>query len=102
MSLEETVEHLLVAERKLSAHDTRVVHTEDGVDVLHTLRPDVGELFDLRCRVLDLLVGHLQAELLHPRLNRVPACEPVATRNVCTNTSISISIGISIGISGEM
>ena len=78
MSPQETIEHLLVAELELSAHNTRVVHTEDGIDVLHALRPDVGELLDLGRGVLDLVVGHLQAELLHSRLDRVPARQPVA------------------------
>ena len=80
MPLQETVEHLPVADRELAAHDARVVHAQDGVDVLHALCADIGKILDLRRRVLDLVVRHLQAELLHPRLDRVPAGQPVATR----------------------
>ena len=83
--LQEAVEHLAVAELELAAHDARVVHAQDGVDVLHALRADVGELLDLRRRVLDLVVRHLQPELLDPRLDRVPAGQPVAA---CASVSV--------------
>jgi hypothetical protein len=42
------------------------------------LRTDVRELLDFSGRVLDLGVRHRKLQLLHARLDGVPACKPVS------------------------
>ena len=54
MLLQETIECFLLANSELAGLDTRVVDTEERVDVVHGLRAHVGELLDLGGRVLDL------------------------------------------------
>lgn len=43
--------------------------SENGVDIVHGLCPDVGELLDLLRNILDLVVGEDELELLHSRLD---------------------------------
>jgi hypothetical protein len=54
MSLEELVKHFSITDGEFTVDDTRMVHAQDGVHVLHTLCSDVGELFDLGGSILDL------------------------------------------------
>ena len=54
MGLEQLVEDVLLSDVQLSADDTTVVHTKDGVDVLHALCSDISELLDLGGGILDL------------------------------------------------
>lgn len=42
MLFQELVEDVMLANVELSADNASVVDTEDGVDVLHALCPDVG------------------------------------------------------------
>jgi hypothetical protein len=65
-----------------------VVDTQERVDVVHRLRADVRELLDLRGRVLDLLVGEDEPELLDARLDRVPAGEAVSDRDVAREPEV--------------
>ena len=51
---EQPVESFLLADSKLSRLNSRVVDTEEGVNVVHGLRTDVRELLDLSCGILDL------------------------------------------------
>lgn len=48
--------------------------SENRVDVVHGLCPDVGELLDLLRHVLDLVVGQHELELLHSRLDLRRMC----------------------------
>jgi hypothetical protein len=73
---------------KLAGLDAGVIDTEQGVDVIHGLRADVGELLDLGGDVLDLVVGEREAELLNTALDRVPAGETVADRNIAGKTEV--------------
>lgn len=50
-----------------------VVGTDDAVGVIDCKRTHVGHGLDLECNSLDLLVGHVEAELLSTRLDSVPA-----------------------------
>lgn len=74
---EETVEGLLLASHELAALDTRVIDTEEGVDVVHGLCPDVGKLLDLGGDILDLVVAQREAELLYARFDGVPTGQTV-------------------------
>ena len=51
---EETIKSFLLSNGKLSRLDTRVVYTEEGIDVVHGLCTDVCELLDLGSNILDL------------------------------------------------
>lgn len=88
MPLEELVEHLGLSDSHLSRNDAAVVDTENGIDVFHALRTDVCELLDLGGSVLDLLVGHVELELLDTRLDGVPACETVSDGDVASETEV--------------
>lgn len=55
MLLEETLKRMAITHFEFTTDDSRVIHSEDSVDVLHTLRSDVGQLLDLGCSVLDLV-----------------------------------------------
>lgn len=54
MLLEEAVESFLLADGELARLDSRVINTEERVDVIHRLCADVGELLDLGCGIFDL------------------------------------------------
>lgn len=80
MGIQQLVELLAVSDLEHTGRDSLVVHAEDDVDVLHRLRLDVSELLNLVGRVLDLLVRHLELELLDSRLDRVPSRQSVSDR----------------------
>lgn len=88
MSIKQLVELVAIADLENAGDDSLVVDAEDDVDVLHRLRLDVGELLDLVGRVLDLLVGHLELELLNTRLDGVPARQTVADRDVTRHAKV--------------
>ena len=54
MPLEETLKRMAVTHFEFTTDNSRVIYSEDSVDVFHTLRSDVGQLLDLGCSVLDL------------------------------------------------
>lgn len=88
MAAEQPVQRLLLADCELAALNAGVVHAEERVDVVHGLRAHVRELLDLRRRVLDLLVGEREAELLDARLDRVPAGEAVPDGDVAREAEV--------------
>ena len=77
MSLQQLIELLGLSNLELSSRSMLVVNTQDNIDILHRLSLDVRERLDLVGRVLDLLVGHLELELLDSRLDGVPSGETV-------------------------
>lgn len=81
MLRQKLVQSLLLANSELSGLDTGVIHSQQGVDVVHGLSTDVSELLDLGGSVLDLVVCELQTKLLYSRLDRVPAGETVTKRH---------------------
>ena len=54
MLAEKTIERLLLTNREFARLDTRVVYTEQGIDVVHRLSANIRELFDLSSDILDL------------------------------------------------
>lgn len=52
--LEEAVEGGLLSNGQFAGLDTRVVHTEERIDVVHRLSAHIGELLDLGGGILDL------------------------------------------------
>jgi hypothetical protein len=54
MLLEETIQSFLLAYSEFTRLDTRVVDTEERVDVVHRLCPHIGKLLDLGSGILDL------------------------------------------------
>jgi hypothetical protein len=74
---EETVESLLLTASKLAALNARMVDTKEGIDVVHGLRSDVGELLDLSGDVLDLVIVEGKAKLFDTRLDGVPTRQTV-------------------------
>jgi hypothetical protein len=52
---EETVKRLLLSNGEFAGLDARVIHPEEGVNVVHGLCADISELLDLGGGVLDLL-----------------------------------------------
>ena len=82
MLAQQLVKLLRLPDVQHTARDRRVVHTQHGVNVLHTLGSDVRELLDLGCRVLDLLVGERKLELLDTALDSVPAGETMSDGDV--------------------
>ena len=54
MLLEESIKSILLANGKLARLNTRVVHTQEGVYVVHRLRTDIGEFLDFGSGILDL------------------------------------------------
>lgn len=65
-----------------------MIDTENGINVLHALSANVCELLDLGGSILDLLVGHVELELLNTRLDGVPACETVSDGDVASQTKV--------------
>jgi len=57
MLFEETVKRLLLSDGKFAGLDARVIHPEEGVNVVHGLCPDVSEFLDLGGGILDLDEG---------------------------------------------
>lgn len=51
---EETVKCLLLSDGEFAGLDARVIHPEEGVNVIHGLCADVRELLDLGGGILDL------------------------------------------------
>ena len=56
---EQTIQRLLLSDGKLTGLDTGVIDTQERVDVVHGLCPDISELLDFGGGVLDLLIGQL-------------------------------------------
>ena len=54
MLAQQAIKCLLLSDRELPRLDTGMVHTQEGVDVVHGLRPHVREFLDLSGGVLDL------------------------------------------------
>lgn len=73
MSLQQLVQLGLISDFQSSILDGLVVDTQDDIDVVHGLGLDVCELLDLVGGVLDLVVGHLELELLDSRLDGIPS-----------------------------
>lgn len=88
MLFEQILQHLLLSDLEFTGVDGGVVDTQDGVDVFHTLGLDVCELLDLGGSVLDLLVGHVEVELFHSRLDGVPSCQSMTDRDVSGHAEI--------------
>ena len=65
-----------------------MIDTQHHVDVFHALGADVGEFLDFGSRVLDLVVRHLELELLDTGLDCVPSSESVPNRNIASETEI--------------
>jgi len=93
--LEESIERLLLANSKLARLNTRVIHTQEGVHVVHRLCTDVGEFLDFGSGILDLQCGEnmrgytgrmgsdlvvveRKAKLLYTRLDSIPASQTVS------------------------
>ncbi len=74
---------------ELPRDDSRVVDTKNRVNVLHGLRSYISKLLDLGSSILDLVVGHLEVELLHTRLDGVPTGESVTDRDISAHTEVS-------------
>lgn len=61
--------------RQLSRLQGQVEAADDGVGIIDSNRPYISQCLDLGGTVLDLLVGHSEAQLLHTSLDSVPACQ---------------------------
>jgi len=77
VSLQQLIELLALSNLELSSRSMLVVNTKNDIHVLHRLSLDVRERLDLGRRVLDLLIRHLELELLDSRLDSVPSGETV-------------------------
>lgn len=51
---EQSIKCFLLANSELARLDTGVVHTQEGVNVVHRLCTNVGELLDLGSSIFDL------------------------------------------------
>jgi hypothetical protein len=51
---EETVKRLLLSDGEFAGLDARVIHPEEGVNVVHGLCADIRELLDFGGGILDL------------------------------------------------
>jgi hypothetical protein len=69
--VEQALQNLLLTDLEGTADNSRVVDTQDRIDIVHALRPHVGQLLDLGGSILDLVVGHVQLQLLSSRLDAV-------------------------------
>ena len=78
VSAQQSVQRLLLSDRKLSRLDSRVVNPQQRVNVVHGLRANVGQLLDLGRSILDLSIRHCELQLLYPRLDGVPAGQTVS------------------------
>lgn len=65
-----------------------MVDTQDGIDILHTLRLDVCQLLDLGRGILDLFIRHVEVELFHSRLDGVPSGQSMTDRHVSGHAEI--------------
>lgn len=65
---------MALANTHLATDNTRVIHPEHSIHIVHALRAHVREFLDLGCRILDLIIVQLELELLNTGLDRVPAC----------------------------
>lgn len=86
---------------------------DDTVRVVEAEGTDIGELLDLGGASLDLLVGHLQAELLDARLDGVPAGDPAGEGDVAGEAEpagvddlvcagvVEDGLGVDAGLVGE-
>lgn len=54
MLLKERIESFLLANSKLARLDARVVHTQEGVHVIHRLCTDIGKLLNFGSSILNL------------------------------------------------
>lgn len=88
MLAQQLVELLRLSNVQHTTRNRRVVHTQYSVNVFHTLGSDVRELLDLGCRVLDLLIGKSELELLNTALDGVPAGETVSDGDVSGQTKV--------------
>jgi hypothetical protein len=90
-----------------------VVGTDDAVGVVDGERADIGHCLDLESHSLDLLIGHLQAELLSTRLDGVPAsktrgevhvaahAEVLRVDNLVGRRVVEDGLGVNTGLVGE-
>lgn len=98
VSGQQLVELLALSNLELSSGSVLVVHSKDHIHVLHRLGLDVGEGLDLVGRVLDLVVRHLELELLDSGLDGVPSGETVTTGEQGEGEE---GIGVSRGREGD-
>lgn len=66
----------------------QVVRPDDGVGVVDGNLSDIGHGLDLARHLLALRVGHGQAELLHTRLDGVPARQPRCKMHVSSQSEV--------------
>ena len=59
--------------------NTSVVNSQNHIDILHRLRSDIGKLLDLGSSILDLIISHLEVELIDSRSDSVPSSQSVTT-----------------------
>ena len=85
---EQSVEGLPLSDLEGARLDTRMVHAQERIDVVHGLCAHVGELLDLGRGVLDLLVGEFEPELLDARLDGVPAGQAVSDGHVACEAKV--------------
>ena len=90
-----------------------VVGTDDAVGVVNGKRTHVGHGLDLEGHSLDLLVGHVEAELLSTRLDRVPAgktrcevdvaahAEVLRVDDLVGGRVVQDGLGVNAGLVGE-
>lgn len=76
--LDQLVEHFRLSDLELAVDDGSVVNTQNRINVLHRLCANIGELLDLGSRILDLVIGKLEVELLDSALDSVPTGKTVA------------------------
>jgi len=67
--VQKLLQDLLVTDLQLTTVDSGMVDSQNSVDIVHALSPRVGQLLDLGGSVLDLLVGHVQLELISSGLD---------------------------------
>lgn len=65
-----------------------MVVLDDGVYIVDIQRSDVTQLLDLGCDFLDLIICQVQVQLVHSRLDGVPAGQPVGEMDVSLHTEI--------------
>lgn len=78
MPPQQPVQRLFLPNRQFSRLDSRVINPQQRIHIVHRLRAYIGQLLDLRSRILDLLVRHRQLQLLHTGLDGIPARETVS------------------------
>ena len=65
-----------------------MVYTQKRVDVVHGLCAHVGELLDLGCGILDLLVGKFEPKLLDARLDGVPTRQSMPDGHIAREAKV--------------